>query len=369
MSSRQWLKSTKYNKYSDSDMFGYNNPIVKDDLTDISHKVDWSRFNNKTILITGANGHIASYLIYSFAYAIDCGIITADIIAVSRNKDKLMSLYAPLTQKKWFSIIVGDVSNPIDYSYEIDYIFHFAGNASPYYISNDPVGILRANISGTFNICELARRNTDCKIIYASTREVYGDNKLDQSLTETSFGALDPLDRRSCYPESKRAAETILEAYHNQYRIKYAVTRIAHCYGPGMKLANDGRVMSDFINNAVSCNDIVLNSDGKALRSFCYISDVITALLIIASDESDNSVFNLSNETEEISILELAEKIASAKGDIKVIVKAREVDASLYCNYKRKPLDCSRLNALGWHPTVKLHHGITRTLQSFDTKR
>ena len=82
MSSRQWLKSTKYNKYSDSDMFGYNNPIVKDDLTDISHKVDWSRFNNKTILITGANGHIASYLIYSFAYAIDCGIITADIIAV-----------------------------------------------------------------------------------------------------------------------------------------------------------------------------------------------------------------------------------------------------------------------------------------------
>lgn len=100
MSSRQWLKSTKYNKYSDSDMFGYNNPIVKDDLTDISHKVDWSRFNNKTILITGANGHIASYLIYSFAYAIDCGIITADIIAVSRNKDKLMSLYAPLTQKK-----------------------------------------------------------------------------------------------------------------------------------------------------------------------------------------------------------------------------------------------------------------------------
>lgn len=348
-------------------MFGYDNPIVKNDLIEITERINWSEFDNKTILITGANGHIASYLTYTFAYAVEHKIIKADIIAMSRNKEKMETLYNPFIDEGWFSMSVNDVSNPINIDKSIDYIFHFAGNASPFYITNDPVGIIKANIGGTFNICELARQHHGCKIVYASTREVYGANERDEVLGETSFGSLDPLDSRSCYPESKRASETILEAYHNQYGIEYAVARIAHCYGPGMKLDNDGRVMSDFINNAVKHQNITINSDGKALRAFCYISDAVTALLAIASAGGSNGAFNLSNETEEISILELAENIASLTGGIDVTVRARTVDASTYCTYKRKPLDCSRLTALGWHPTIRLRQGLARTLNSFET--
>ncbi len=347
-------------------MFGYNNFFLQEDLVRISEGFKWSVFENKNVLITGANGHIASYLAFAFAFAVEHKELNAKIIVVSRDKERLERLYKPFWGKEWFNILAADVCEVSIQGLEVDYIFHFAGNASPYFIANDPVGILRANIVGVFNIAEIARRNLGSKIVYASTREVYGENKSDRKLTETSFGNLDPLDPRSCYPESKRAAETVLEAYRRQYGIRYGIARVAHCYGPGMKLANDGRVMSDFLNDALNHQDIVLNSDGGALRAFCYISDVIIGLLIIASHESDNDVYNLSNETEEISILDLAKTIALIIPNINISIESKVIDSAVYCNYKRKPLDCSKLIELGWYPQIALKEGLEWTIKSFE---
>lgn len=349
-------------------MLEYNNFFIQEDLAIIAGCVDWSVFQKKTILITGANGHIASYLTFALAFAIEHNELEAKIVVISRNQGKLTTLYKPFLGKKWFEILVADVCNVVIQKREADYIFHFAGNASPYCIANDPVDILKANIKGTFNIAEMAKNSIGTKVIYASTREVYGENKYDRELTETSFGSLDPLDSRSCYPESKRAAEAILKAYHRQYGVRYGIARIAHCYGPGMKLNNDGRVMSDFLNDALSHRDIVLNSSGEALRSFCYISDVIIGLLIIASYEGDDEVYNLSNETEEISILNLAQNIALIISDINVLVRSKKIDSSIYCSYKRKPLDCSKLMNLGWYPQITLREGLERTIKSFENQ-
>lgn len=345
-------------------MFSYSNSIVQEDLYNIFKSSKWDAFNNKNILITGANGHIASYMAFAFGYAIEKGVIEANLIVNSRNKEKLISLYSQFIGKKWFHLEIGDVKELKIMHHPIDFIFHFAGNASPFFIKNDPVGILQANISGTFHICELAKQNPGCKVIYSSSREVYGDNKEATVLGEHSFGGIDPLDSRSAYPESKRAAETIIKAYALQYGIGYDILRIAHCYGPGMKLENDGRVMSDFLYYALNDKAITLFSSGTALRAFCYISDVIRGVLIVTI-YSNSGVFNLSNENEEISIREVAEIISEMTTKKKIDIQARSVNTGIYTAYKRKPLDCSTLIKLGWRPTVNLKDGLFRTIKSF----
>ena len=319
----------------------FDQPIVVSDLRYICESTAWSTFAGKTILITGANGHIATYLAYSFLYAVEERKLDVTIVVLSRDKEKMKKKYPSMAGRTYFHLLATDVCEKIGYPKRIDYIFHFAGNASPYFIQTDPVGILKTNIQGTFNIAELAIHHSGCKIIYASTREVYGQSSTNSALSEKSFGALDPLEPRSCYPESKRAAETILEAYHNQYGIRYATARIAHCYGPGMNLRNDGRVMADFLDSALSGNDITIHTDGSALRSFCYIADVISGILAIAADKSDTTAFNLSNETEEISILDLAYMIAQKTPGIHVKIMNSPINPDRYCTYKRIPLDCS----------------------------
>lgn len=344
--------------------FLFDNPIVSQDLAGLVREIDWSFLQGKTVFVTGANGHIASYLTYALCKARQLGKLNCRIIVNSRNRQKLDELYGPFIDSVDFLIIEGDISSLPQIDDHIDYIFHFAGNASPYFIKNDPIGILKANIDGTFNVAELAARSNGCKVVYASTREVYGDYREGDSLNEESFGFLDPLSPRSCYPESKRAAEAVLEAYHLQKGIQYGIARIAHCYGPGMKLGNDGRIMSDLLNDAVSGHDLVLNSDGSALRSFCYITDAIKGLLLIAK-QSSSDVFNLSNESEEISILGLAKYISGLTPGTKVVTKEKPTDKSVYCNYKRKPLDCTKLMELGWTPSIGIKEGVSRTLESF----
>ncbi len=354
----------KFNKFLVFDMFSYYNPIVQEDIIGISKRIDWTAFKGQSILITGANGHIASYLAFSIAYAIREDLVDAQLYVLSRNKERLGNLYGDFQNFPWFHMVAADVCTLGLQELKFDYIFHLAGNASPYFIKSDPVGILRANLEGTFEICELARKKYGCKVIYASTREVYGKNNIDDKLSEYSFGFIDPLDSRSCYPESKRASETILEAYRCQYDISFSIARIAHCYGPGMKLENDGRVMSDFLNDALNGNDIIIKSDGMALRAFCYISDIVAGLLMIATI-NESGVYNLSNESEEITIKSLANLIAGYIGGISVQVNGDNFDTTLYCNYKRKPLDCSKIMERGWVATVGLNEGISRTVKSF----
>lgn len=342
----------------------FQSKVIIEDLKSLYKSINWNCFKQKTVLITGANGHIATYIIFLFAYANEHGKADIQVIVNSRNKEKLQRLYSQYTSKEWFSMEVCDVTELNPKARSIDYIFHFAGNASPYFIANDPVGILNANITGTFRVCEIAKKYRGCKVIFASSREVYGDNDIAESLTETSFGKIDPLAPRSCYPESKRAAESIIQAYHLQFGIRYDILRIAHCYGPGMKLENDGRVMSDFLNFAKKKQNIILNSTGQALRSFIYITDVIRAILLIAR-RPESDVWNLSNETEEVKVLDLAKIIAQISGDITVKVEPKHNNQLVYTSYKRIPLDCSKLNNIGWYPEIDLFTGISKTISSF----
>ncbi len=357
----------KINKYLDFNMFGYQNEIVQTDLQEMSSTpIEWGKLDNKTILITGANAMLATYVVYLLMYLIQHKGLHIHVIALARNMKKASDLFADFIEDKHFELCLQDVCESIAYDGHIDYIFHFAGNASPYFIKHEPVDILKSNLLGTINVLELARQKQSSKVIFASTREVYGENKEIQLLSETSFGNIDCLDARSCYPESKRAAETLCKSYFVQYGVPFNAVRIAHSYGPGMKLSNDGRVMADLLHYALSGKDIVLKSTGEALRAFCYINDTVIGMMYILLYGKDAEAYNLSNETEEISILSLAHMLIkhAPKQGLQVKIEIPQQTENIYCNYARIGLDTSKLESLGWQPKVTLEDGIGRVINS-----
>ena len=260
-----------------------------------------------------------------------------------------------------------DICEPIQCLGRIDYIFHLAGNASPYFIKNDPVGIVKSNLIGTYNILELARDKEPEKIVFASTREVYGKNENVKMLTEDDFGSVNPLEDRACYPESKRAAETMFHSYSLQYGINFSSVRIAHSYGPGMRLTNDGRVMADLMNNVINGEDIVLKSDGTAERAFIYITDAVLAMFAVLFSGENRMAYNVANETEPIAIRDLASLLVSFRKEkqLKVVFDIPKEPSIFYTNYKRSGLNTSAVERLLWKPLVKLKDGVGRTINSF----
>lgn len=350
-------------------MFDYNNSVVQNDLENICHiSIPWFNLVGKRILVTGANGMIATYLIYTLMYFIQKYDMDIKVIALSRNKQKAERLFGNFLNNSHFILLIQDVCKPIDYAGKVDYVFHFAGNASPYFIQNDPVGIMKSNLLGMINVLEVAREKEVEKVIFASTREVYGKNEIDNLLSEDSFGYIDCLDDRSCYPESKRAAESLCKSYYLQYGINFNTVRIAHAYGPGMKLDNDGRVMADFMKCIVDNQNIVLKSTGESLRAFCYVSDIVIGLFHILLFGKKAEAYNLANEIEEISIRSLAEMLIKVFPDknLRLEYKLPEVQSSVYCNYQRVRLDTRKIESIGWLPTISLKEGFERTIRSFE---
>jgi len=346
-------------------MITYSNPVVLNDLHEICSLINPRDFEGKTILVTGANSMLGTYMAYLFLHIAAKHSINVTTIVLTRSLAKTREIYRDFIGEPFFQIIDSDITVPVTYDGPIDYIYHFAGNASPHFINTDPVGILTSNLTGTFNVMELARKKK-AKVVFASTREVYGATDATL-LSENTFGSLDPMDNRSCYPESKRAAESIMRAYFLQYGVESVSARIAHCYGPGMKIDNDGRVMADFIGDAVHGRDITLNSPGDAVRAFCYISDAVTALAMLALKGENGTAYNLSNESEPLPIREVAQIICESqhRHDIHVIFSGKRSTAG-YCTYKRVALDNHRIASLGFTPNISLREGICRTLKSFD---
>lgn len=343
----------------------YNNEVVQEDLSLIlNQNIDLSKFKNKSVLITGATGMLASYYMYTLMYLNDVMNYNIKIYPLVRNISKLDNLVNLPTRKDIFPI-EQDVCDEINIEDKIDYIIHMASSANPKTIKTNPVGIIEANVFGTLNVLNLAKQN-DAKVIFTSTREVYG--KMDTDIiTEEDMGILDCLELRSCYPESKKLAENLIVSYAYQHGIKYEIVRIAHSYGPGMIIKDDGRIMSDLINNVVNSEDIVLKSTGEAKRAFCYIVDATTALLHVTLSNEDNQVYNIANETEEISIRDLAESLTNWFSDknIQVVYDIQE-NNNQYVKFKRVRLDTSKLESLGWKPVVSLEEGVKKTVNYFD---
>ena len=300
------------------------------------------------ILITGGAGFVCSHLADTL-FENNHDLILLDNL-LTGNKNNIEHLL----EHKNVKFIQHDVQDHIDISEEIDFIFHFASAASPIAYQENPVNTLKAGSIGTINTLGLAKvKNAD--YLLASTSEIYGDPEVSPQ-SEEYWGNVNPNGERSMYDEAKRFAEAATATYSRTYNLKTKVVRIFNTYGPRMQL-NDGRVVTNFIVQALKGQDITVYGDGSQTRSFSYVQDTVNGIVSLMESEH-NDVFNIGNPTE-ITINELASKIIEiTNSNSKLINKDLPQDDPK----QRKPDITKAKTLLNWEPKVKLEDGLTKTI-------
>lgn len=306
---------------------------------------------NKRILVTGGAGFLGSHLCERL---LDAG---HEVLCVDNYYTGRRSTIAHLLDNPRFEIVRHDICFPL--YVEVDEIYNLACPASPIHYQFDPVQTTKTSVHGSINMLGLAKR-TKAKIFLASTSEVYGDPSVHPQ-PESYWGNVNPIGPRACYDEGKRCAETLFFDYHRQHGLKIKVARIFNTYGPRMH-PNDGRVVSNFIVQALKNEDITIYGDGSQTRSFCYVDDMVSAFIALmnSGDEMTGPV-NLGNP-DEFSILELARKVIEMTGSrSSVVFLPLPADDP----QQRRPDISLAKSALHWEPTIRLEAGLVRTIEYF----
>ena len=306
---------------------------------------------SRRIMVTGGAGFLGSHL---------CERLLGeghDVLCVDNFYTGTKQNVAHLTSNPRFELMRHDVTFPL--YVEVDQIYNLACPASPIHYQYDPVQTTKTSVHGAINMLGLAKR-VGAKILQASTSEVYGDPKVHPQ-TEDYWGHVNPIGIRACYDEGKRCAETLFFDYHRQHKLRIKVARIFNTYGPRMH-PNDGRVVSNFIVQALKGEPITLYGTGSQTRSFCYVDDLIDALIrLMATGDDFTGPVNIGN-TGEFTILELANKVIALTGArSKIVMKPLPSDDPL----QRQPDISLAREKLGWGPTTALDDGLKRTIAYF----
>ena len=319
----------------------------------VKKRIFMEYYQNKRILITGGAGFLGSHL---------CDRLVAEdfeVLCVDNCFTGTRQNIFHLLNKPNFEFIRHDITFPL--YLEVDEIYNLACPASPVHYQFDPVQTTKTSVHGAINMLGLAKR-VKAKILQASTSEVYGDPDVHPQ-PETYWGRVNPIGPRSCYDEGKRCAETLFFDYYRQHNLKIKVVRIFNTYGPRMH-PNDGRVVSNFIVQALTNQDITVFGDGTQTRSFCYVDDLIEGMIRMMNGPDDfTGPVNLGNP-DEFTILELAKKIVKiTNSKSKIVFKPLPQDDPM----QRRPDIGLAKEKLKWQPVVKLDHGLKKTIKYFDT--
>ena len=312
-----------------------------------------SEKNNKRILVTGGAGFLGSHLCERLLQ-MNHEVICVDSLYTG-SKNNILHLL----QNKKFEFIRHDITFPL--YLEVDEIYNLACPASPIHYQHDPVQTTKTNVHGAINLLGLAKR-TNAKIMQASTSEVYGDPSVSPQ-PESYWGNVNPIGIRSCYDEGKRCAETLFMDYHNQNKVAIKIIRIFNTYGPNMN-PSDGRVVSNFIMQALKGEDITIFGDGLQTRSFQYVDDLVEGMIrMMASDPSFLGPVNLGNPNE-FTMLELAQAVIRLTNSKSTIIhmplpqddpKQRQPEISL-----------AKEKLKGWQPKIELEEGLGKTIAYFE---
>lgn len=341
----------------------YQKDLVENGISDDT----WKSLYGKRILITGATGMVCSFLV--------------DVL-MKRNEtlydDKKINLVLPVrsmeyARKRFFNHVNSSSFHLIQLDvilvqYELaefmfDYMVIGAGCADPRQFFKNPVGTMQSNLYGLTNFLEIAKSNRNIRVLYLSTGEIYGNAAATrESFKEKDSYYVDSMAVRSCYPNSKRAAETFCTAYHQQYGLDVVVARLCYVYGATFK-ESDSRSVAQFFRNAAKGEDIILKSKGEQIRSYCYISDIVSAVLFLLVHGVSGEAYNIANAESNCSIAEFADIVARIADVECVYEAATEQEKEGYSRVTRAVQCSDKINALGWRAKVSLERGIERTLR------
>ena len=306
----------------------------------------------KKILVTGGAGFLGSHLSERLVKEGHHVLCVDNYFTGSKNN------IAHLLDNKNFEVIRQDICIPL--YVEVDEIYNLACPASPFYYQWDPIQTMKTSVLGSYNMLGLAKR-TGAKILQASTSEIYGDPKVHPQ-PEEYWGNVNPIGIRSCYDEGKRAAETLFMDYYRVHDVKAKIVRIFNTYGPRMA-QNDGRVVSNFIVQALQGKDITIYGDGQQTRSFCYVDDLLDGMMSMMNHIDDNFIgpVNLGNPGE-FTMWELAHKVIELTGTNSQIL---QMPLPQDDPKQRRPDITQAKNMLNWEPTINLEQGLIKTIDYF----
>ena len=344
------------------------NEIIIEDLDFIiSSGVNWNRFKNKTILITGAGGMLLLYMILAMLRINELKPdFNLKVIALVRNKNKIKNILKDYAKSKKLKIYQHDLSSPIKLRDSVDFIVHGASYASPKYFRSDPVSVIIPNIIGTYYLLEFAKKQAITSFLYISSGAVYGSTPIE-FVGENNYGFLDPLNIINCYGESKRMAENMCSSWCHQFGVPVKMVRPAHIYGPTMNLETDNRVFASFIKSIIKKESVVIKSDGSAKRSFCYVADATVALLKVMLDGASGEAYNVGNDNEYMSIKKLVKTMIAALPEkhIKFKILGKTGIGATKVKEEKMLMLSKKVENLGWKCAFSLRDGLKRTVKSY----
>jgi len=345
------------------------NLLYKEDLKSVANEpLPWDKLNGKAVLITGANGLISSVFVDCLMYRNEIFGSNISVYALCRNKEKAEARFKNYLNSSNFNLIIQDVCEPLNSNIKFDYIVHAASNAHPVAYATAPVETMKANILGTINLLEYAKKYSPEKFLFVSSTEVYGQNDSgEQGVKEDYCGYIDCTNIRSAYPESKRASETLCVSYYKQYFINTVIARPGYIYGPTMT-DDSTRADVQFIKSAANSKDIVMKSAGLQLRSYCYVSDTVSAMLYVMLLGENGNAYNIANKDCKVTIREFAETAADITGVKVVFENPDDIGKSGYSLVGNGVLDSGKLEALSWKARVDLKQGLMKIFAIGDTR-
>lgn len=329
-----------------------------EDLQKISKlNLPWEKLSGCNILVTGATGLIGSCLVDMLMLNPRKDYI---IYASGRNEERAQQRFTEYKSNENFRFVPYNVMHPLENDVDFHYIIHAASNASPNFFAKNPVEVIKSNIDGLGNLMDYGLRHNMKRMLYVSSGEVYGEGD-GRVFTEDYSGYVDCTLPRSCYPSSKRAAETLCVSYMAEYGADVVIARPCHIYGPNFT-ESDNRVYAQFIRNVLKGENIVMKSTGEQFRSWCYVVDCASAILHILLKGKNGEAYNVADADSNITIRELAEITASV-ADKKVIMDIPDATESRGYNQVTKSIFATeKLEALGWRPETHIKEGIEKTI-------
>ena len=344
----------------------YNDEYWKDIEEVLNGIKNTDKLRNKTILITGCTGMVCSAIVESFAWLNKHEKMNIHMILAGRDKQKIDSRFREVLSPDEYEFYQFDANIDTEMDLKIDYIIHGASNANPRAYVESPVETLLGNIIGMNDVLKLAKKNNGARVLYVSSSEVYGNSaeRLNVPYKEEDYGFIDVLNPRACYPNGKRAAETLCACYAKEYNTDVVIVRLGHIYGPSIQ-TYDTRASACFTRDAKAGINIVMKSAGNQLRSYCYTLDCASGIITVLLEGKTGEAYNISNRDSIVSIRDLACELAAAAGVKVVFENPTDIEKSGYNLMSNSSLVSEKIESLGWRAVFNLREGVQRTLRYY----